>query len=732
MSAALQNHLISITAPKGVIPDLSQPRRDLTSLADFFNALAIGNAHQDSQIDVLRGATDAASAQPYAVLALATCAALTGVKINGVTFTALATGTANATYNQFTISGSDAEDATALVAAINVSASAGVAGVVQACNLSCDVTLAAVVAGDFLTLAGVKLTATQMASDRNNTFTMSGTDTVDGDSLAATINAHPYLRRKVMAFSASGVVTLRQKSGTTPLTISSSSSTIAITQASATITFATPIAGTSVIIAGKTFTGVTGATGTALPSNFSVDTSDTAAGDDLVTQIAANTSLASVVTATNSSGTVTIKAKTTAGTSGNGIPLVGTVTVAAASAALLAGGGFAADSELLVTTKLPGVIGNGLLVEPIGIQASTTATCVDVVITDTLVVNGQTFTAIQQSADGTITPRTAIAGNTCVVAGVTFTGVAGATGVGKPVSFSIDTSDAATATDLVTQINAHPVVSLSVIAALSTDVVVIRARAAGTAGNAIVMGGTVTTLAFANGGTLLLAGGIAVANNQFDVSPGMTNTEVAADLVRAINASTTTLVSGYVRASNLLGVVTVYSLIPGTAGNGITLVSTGGTITVAAARLAGATIATAEGVQASCTLTCATVLNTNTVTINGVVYTGHTNTESNDQFSVATGNTETAASLCKTINNSTTAGSAEIIATSSGAVVTVKARRGGIAGNLITVAVSAATVTISGSQTRLISGAVPVTVTGGIQRLAGGVGGNPAVVYSYP
>lgn len=732
----LQNAVIAIQAPKGVIPDLSKPRADLVQLADFFNACAIGMAPGkvgESQVHLLRGASDVALSQSYAIVALATCAALTGVKINGVKFTALATGTANVSYNQFTISGTDAADGTELAAAINASTSAGVAGVVQAGNLSCDVTLASVVAGDFLMIDDVKLTATEMAADRLNTFVMSGTDTADATSLAAVINAHPYLGRKILATSSSGVVTLRQKRGAlaAAIRISSSSTTIALPQASGTITFATPIAGTTVVVAGKTFTGVTGATGTALPNNFSVDTSNTAAGDDLVTQIAAS-SVASVVTATNASGTVTIKAKTTAGTAGNSIPLAGTITVAAASVALLEGGGFAADNEVLISSKLPGVAGNSLLVEPIGIQASTTATCVDVVVTDTLIVNGQTLTGIQQSADGTITPRTAIAGNTCVVAGVTFTGVAGAVGVGTPVSFSIDSSDAATGTSLAAQINAHPVVSLSVIARNITDVVYIRARAAGTAGNAIVMGGTVTTLAFANGGTLLLAGGIAVANNQFDVSPGMTDTEVAADIVRCINASTTTLISSYVRATNLAGVVTVYSLIPGLAGNGITLSSTGGTITCAATRLAGATIATTEGAQASCTLTLVSVLNTNTVTINGVVYTAHTNTQANDQFDISGSDDADAAALCLAINNSTTAGSAAIVATVATNVVTVKARRGGIAGNLITVAVSAATVTISGSQTRLTGGAAPLTVTGGIQTTSGGVGGDAATVYSFP
>jgi phage tail sheath gpL-like len=354
-----------------------------------------------------------------------------------------------------------------------------------------------------------------------------------------------------------------------------------------------------------------------------------------------------------------------------------------------------------------------------------------VVITDTVVVNGQTFTAIKQRATGTLTAVSAVVGDVCVVGGITFTGVAGATGVGKPTNFSIDTSDTAAAADLVTQINAHPSLSGIVTATSVAGVVTVRAVTSGTAGNSIVLTGTAVRLAASGSG--VLAGGIAVANNQFDVSPGGTNDQVAVDLARAINASTTTLVASYVRAQRTAsGVVTVWSLISGRAGNGISLTTTGGTITASSALLAGATLADLEGTQASCTLTLASVLNAQTVTINGVVYTANTNTQANDQFDISGTDTQDAANLCLAINNSTTAGSAEIIATSSGAVVTVKARKGGIAGNLITVAVSNATVTIGGSAAsgRLGGGAAATTVVPAAERLSGGVGGDatsPAV-----
>jgi hypothetical protein len=364
-------------------------------------------------------------------------------------------------------------------------------------------------------------------------------------------------------------------------------------------------------------------------------------------------------------------------------------------------------------------------VKTLGIAASATLTFATAVVTNTVVVNGVTFTAIKQRATGTITAASAVAGDTCSVKGVTFTGVAGAVDLdATPNNFSIDTSDTAAAASLVLAINAHPSLAGFVTATSALGVVTVRAVTSGTAANSYALTGTAVRLA---AGAAALAGGIAVANNEFDVSPGGTDDQAAVDCARAINASTTTLAASYVRAQRTAsGVVTVWSLIPGTAGNGITLVTTGGTITASAARLAGGAIGDTEGVQASCTLTLATVLNAQTCTINGVVYTAHTNTQANDQFSISGDDTADAAALALAINNSTTAGSAEIVATSSGAVVTVKARRGGIAGNLITVAVSNATITIGGSASagRLGGGAVPTMVVPASDRLSGGVGGD--------
>lgn len=630
--STLVNHAIFLQAPKGVIPDLavaSKSPLDLEKIGAFFMACAGGmnpGLPGDTFISIAKGSTNAALSYAYALMTFATCPAATVIDVNGAKFTAFAGATGGT--GTFSISGADAADATAFCAAVVASTDAHVLGQATACNLAGTVALASVAAGETLNINGRTYTATNRATGVIGDFSITGTDTADGDALAAAINADPGLNKLAVAINASGTVTVRQRSGTTGLKMSKI---------------------------------------------------------------------------------------------GAGITLGG-----------LSSGRLAAVAVALVSSLVPGSLGNSLSVKTLGIAASATLTCASVVITDTVVANGVTFTAIKQRATGTLTAASAVAGDVCNVGGIVFTGVTGATGVGKPTSFSVDTSDTAAAADLVTQINAHPSLASTVKATSAAGVVTVRAVTSGTAGNAIVLTGTAVRLAASGSGTL--AGGIAVANNQFDVSPGGTNDQVAVDLARAINASTTTLAASYVRAQRTAsGVVTVYSLISGTPGNGITLVTTGGTITASAARLAGATIADTDGAQASCTLTLASVLNAQTVTINGVVYTAHTNTQANDQFDISGSDTADAANLALAINNSTTAGSAELIATSAAAVVTVKARRGGIAGNLITVAVSNATVTIGGSASsgRLGGGAVATTVVPATDRLAGGVGGDSTAPVTY-
>lgn len=88
------------------------------------------------------------------------------------------------------------------------------------------------------------------------------------------------------------------------------------------------------------------------------------------------------------------------------------------------------------------------------------------------------------------------------------------------------------------------------------------------------------------GGVVFTAVNGSPTGNQFDMSLA-SDTLVAADLVRSVNASATAGLSGVVTAANVAGVVTFTATIPGKIGNGVTLASSNGTrLAVSGARLA--------------------------------------------------------------------------------------------------------------------------------------------------
>lgn len=115
-------------------------------------------------------------------------------------------------------------------------------------------------------------------------------------------------------------------------------------------------------------------------------------------------------------------------------------------------------------------------------------------------------------------------------------------------------------------------------------------------------------------------------------------------------------------------------------------------------------VADTSAVAASGTVTCATVIATNTVTIGGVVITAVTGAPAANQFDRSGTDTATATSLAAAINASVTVGlTGCVTATSNGAIVTVTANTPGKIGNAITLASSGATLTVSAA--RLASGA---------------------------
>lgn len=122
------------------------------------------------------------------------------------------------------------------------------------------------------------------------------------------------------------------------------------------------------------------------------------------------------------------------------------------------------------------------------------------------------------------------------------------------------------------------------------------------------------------------------------------------------------------------------------------------------------TISSGSLASATGTVTCATALAADTVTINGVVFTAVSGTPANQQFDISGNNDAEAASLAAAINGITGSNAALIngfvVASAAGNVVTLRCPHKGILGNAITLA--------SSNGTRLaVSGA----------RLTGGTGG---------
>jgi len=95
-------------------------------------------------------------------------------------------------------------------------------------------------------------------------------------------------------------------------------------------------------------------------------------------------------------------------------------------------------------------------------------------------------------------------------------------------------------------------------------------------------------------------------------------------------------------------------------------------------------------IQASGTITLSSMVATDTVTVNGVVFTCVSSGAGANQFNVGLSDTATAANLAASINASITAKVINVVsATSVAAVVTVTAVQPGLAGNMNTIAISA-------------------------------------------
>ena len=153
----------------------------------------------DSDYTVAYTATDPAFA--VAGLAMSGGAGAVGGIINGVTVTA-------------PYATSDANSCGLIAAAINASTNALVQGFVTANNLTATITLASVLAGQYVDICGYRFTATNgtpatLVSGGNlGNFDISGNDAADATALAAAINAMPGLSRFVSALAVSNAVRL--------------------------------------------------------------------------------------------------------------------------------------------------------------------------------------------------------------------------------------------------------------------------------------------------------------------------------------------------------------------------------------------------------------------------------------------------------------------------------------------------------------------------------------------
>lgn len=130
-------------------------------------------------------------------------------------------GGAAAANNAFDPMGNNVRTATELALCINSSTTAIVSKHVEASNWAGVIALSGCAAGTRITIAGHEFTAIAAANSTSqgnpSSFSISGSNTQDGDALVAVINAHPVLSHQVVASNSSGTVTIRQRRGTSAL-----------------------------------------------------------------------------------------------------------------------------------------------------------------------------------------------------------------------------------------------------------------------------------------------------------------------------------------------------------------------------------------------------------------------------------------------------------------------------------------------------------------------------------
>lgn len=176
----------------------------ISMAADYLHAIRTGSKRAAS---VKFKAGGANPLKAYGTVTFASSSGTVGVLIAGVSITV-------------TWATSDAASGTLLAAAINASTNALVQYQVQASNFAGTITLSTCTAGSVITLGDHKFVAVAgAAGDNTNEFTIAGTDTADATALVTAMLGVQYIRENYVVTSSSGVVTVRQRSGTSVLNV---------------------------------------------------------------------------------------------------------------------------------------------------------------------------------------------------------------------------------------------------------------------------------------------------------------------------------------------------------------------------------------------------------------------------------------------------------------------------------------------------------------------------------
>ncbi len=316
------------------------------------------------------------------------------------------------------------------------------------------------------------------------------------------------------------------------------------------------------------------------------------------------------------------------------------------------------------------------------LHARVTATLIAPAATNSLTLQGIVFVAAQLHARATVTFTTAIATNSVTIGATVFVGTAGAVTPGD-ATFSIDTSDTATAASFKAQVEAHAVAGALVGVTVAAGVAKVRALLAGTAGNAIAIAksGSPIALTATGGGALagaFLEGGVAQTSLTWDY--GDTATQGATSLTARLNSHPT--IVPLMTATSALGVVKIRSILTGTAGNAYTVTKSGSPITLTATG-GGADTGVLQG---------------------GAAVSG-------DQWDYGDTDTQGAAALAACVNRSTTALVTGVVtATSALGVCTISAADKGLMGNTIAVVKTGSPITLAGITSGLMTGGTSTTL----------------------